>query len=124
MKTAAYEFCEEQINRLSWKKGFPKSQEVKDFATGDTRFENPGMEVLAKALQGIAGDNPHAQRIVDELQETLDTCPTPSQIREIALNVPGPARKPCQKCNGTGFISTENCAGIRFSTRCKCVGTA
>jgi hypothetical protein len=104
MKIATKEFCEEQIHRISWKKGFPKIQTVTDFATGQERFENPGFDALVNALHGVAGDNAHAKKIIDELQQEFDTSPTPKQLRDFALTIPGPRAAPCSQCGGDGWL--------------------
>lgn len=103
MRSATYKHCEELIQRISWKKGFPKAQEITEFATGNTIYENPGMDTLVKTLQASAGDDNHAKRILEAIQEEFDACPSPKQLREFALTIQGPEKAKCQACGGSGW---------------------
>ena len=104
MRAANYAHCEAQIQRLSWLKGFPKAIPTTNTATGETEYLNPGLETLTRTLQAMSGDNAHATRIIEEVLNSMDACPTVPKLRDVALTVSGPKRPVCGRCHGDGWL--------------------
>ena len=61
------------VRNLSWMDRFPDAHES-------------GMEALLSAFMEIAHDEDHAKKIIGDVQRTMDRCPTPHQLIELAIS--------------------------------------
>jgi hypothetical protein len=112
-----------QIARLSGLRRFPPGEEAR--------------RELVNALVAVCPTEQRAERLVSEIVESCEECPTPAGIRRWARScasqvVESEGRRGCSRCDGTGWIHTRQRVSIPairgggyetdFAARCACRG--
>jgi len=109
------DFCLDQVKRLDALTHKPSTV--------------PGWTELLNTLRASAHDNVHAKRIIDEWIEENTCCPTPRDIRDVALRTrqqswTQPLSPACPVCSGIGWkvMVRRDREGnqVEGVTRCDC----